>query len=256
MRRDVSDLKAFYASALGAAARDMILRQLAQAWGSLRDLDLLGVGYATPYLAPFRGEARRTAAAMPAAQGVELWPRGERVSSCLVEDSRLPFPNALFDRVVMIHALEEADDPLAMMAEAHRVLAPSGRLIVVAAARGGLWAHAEHTPVGHGRPFTRGQLEQVVTAAGLEPAAWSRALYAPPYRGFAGWAEAIEQIGSRLAAPASGVVMMEAVKQTFAVRPRGVLAPAVRRPVFQPAPVGAVRTRVKFLNRLSGRTSP
>lgn len=256
MRRDVTDLKAFYASALGAAARDMILRQVVQAWGSLRDLDVLGIGYATPYLAPFRGEARRTVAAMPAAQGVELWPRGERVLSCLAEDGRLPFPNALFDRVVMIHALEEADDPLAMMAEAHRVLAPSGRLIVVAAARGGLWAHAEHTPFGHGRPFTRGQLEQVVTAAGLEPAAWSRALYAPPYRGFAGWAEAIEQIGSRLAAPASGVVMMEAVKQTFAVRPRGVLAPAVRRPVFQPAPVGAVRTRVKFLNRLSGRTSP
>ena len=112
---------------------------------------------------------------------------------------------------------------------------------MVAAARGGLWAHAEHTPFGHGRPFTRAQLESVVRAAGLEPTAWSRALYAPPYRGFAPWAEAVEQIGSRLAAPASGVVMLEAVKQTFAVRPKGVLAPAVRRPLFQPVPVGAAR---------------
>jgi SAM-dependent methyltransferase len=155
----------------------------------------------------------------------------------------------------MIHALEEAEDPQAMIAEAGRVLAPSGRLIVVAAARGGLWAHAEHTPFGHGRPFTRGQLEQVVQGAGLEPAAWSRALYAPPYRGFAPWAEAIEQIGSRLAAPASGVVMMEAIKQTFAVRPKGVLAPAVRRPVFQPAPVG-VGARDQIRHRHPERTSP
>jgi len=249
MRRDVSELSSFYASPLGQAARDTILRQVAQAWGSLRMLDVLGVGYATPYLAPYREEARRTVAAMPGAQGVELWPRGGRVLACLAADGRLPFPNALFDRILMVHALEEADDPLAMMTEARRVLAPSGRLIVVAAARGGLWAHAEHTPFGHGRPFTRGQLEQVVTAAGLEPAAWSRALYAPPYRAFAAWADAIEQIGSRLAAPASGVVMMEAVKQTLAVRPKGVVAPAVRRPIFQPAPVGAARTRDEFLNR-------
>ncbi len=256
MRRDVSELKSFYASPLGQAARDTILRQVAQAWGSLRMLDVLGVGYATPYLAPYRQEARRTVAAMPAAQGVELWPRGERVLSCLTEDGRLPFPSALFDRVLMVHALEEADDPLAMMREARRVLAPSGRLIVVAAARGGLWAHAEHTPFGHGRPFTRGQLEQVVTAAGLEPAAWSRALYAPPYRAFAAWADAIEQIGSRLAAPASGVVMMEAVKQTLAIRPKGATAPAVRRPLFQPVPVGAVRTRDDFLNRQGRRSSP
>ena len=251
MRRDVSDLKAFYASSLGKAARDLILRQFAQAWGGARGLDMLGIGYATPYLSAFQGEARRTVAAMPAAQGVELWPRGERVLACLSAEGKLPFPNALFDRILMIHALEESDDPQGMMIEARRVLAPSGRLIVVAAARGGLWAHAEHTPFGHGRPFTRAQLEQVVTGAGLEPSAWSRALYAPPYRPFAPWAEAVEAIGSRLAAPASGVVMLEAVKQTFAVRPKGVLAPARRRPIFQPAPVGTVRTlkRSSFYDR-------
>lgn len=239
MRRDVLELKTFYASPLGTAARDLILRQLVQAWGGMAGLDVLGVGYATPYLAAFTEQARRTVAAMPSGQGVELWPASGRVLACLTEEGRLPFPNAMFDRLVMIHALEESHDPLSMLAEARRVLAASGRLIVVAAARGGLWAHAEHTPFGHGRPFTRAQLEDVVRAAGLEPAAWSRALYAPPYRAFAPWAEAVEQIGSTLAAPISGVVMLEAVKQTFAVRPKGATAPAVRRPAFQPAPVGA-----------------
>ena len=242
MRRDVTELKRFYGSALGLAARDMILRQVAQAWGSLRDLDLLGLGYATPYIEAYRDETRRAVAAMPAGQGVELWPHGARVRACLADETRLPFPNALFDRILMIHALEESDDAFTTLAEARRVLAPSGRLIVVAAARGGIWAHAEHTPFGHGRPFTRSQLEEVVRDAELEPTAWSRALYAPPYRLFAPWAEAVEQIGSKLAAPASGVVMLEAVKQTFAVRPRGVLAPVRRRLILQPTPIGAVRT--------------
>ena len=35
--------------------------------------------------------------------------------------------------------------------------------------------------------------------------------------------------------------MLEAVKQTFAVKPRGATAPAYVRPAFRPVPVGAGR---------------
>ena len=141
--------------------------------------------------------------------------------------------------MLLIHALEESDDPEGLMIEARRVLAPSGRLIVVAASRRGLWSHAENTPFGFGRPFSRSQLEAVVNIAGLEPTAWSRALYMPPHGAFAPYVEMIEQIGSRLLAPFSGVILLEAVKQTFAVKPRGAKAAAFALPVFQPSPVGA-----------------
>jgi len=77
-----------------------------------------------------------------------------------------------------------------------------------------------------------------VDIAGLQPAAWSRALYAPPIAALAPYAEALEQVGSRLFAPFSGVIMLEAVKQTFAVKPKGARAPAFAMPVFNPAPVG------------------
>ncbi len=239
MRRSVDDLTAFYASPLGQAARDMVARKIAEAWEGVRTLDVLGVGYPTPYLEVFNADARRTVAAMPQQQGAVTWGPGGRNLVSLAAESALPFPNALFDRVLLIHALEESDDPEGLMIEARRVLAPSGRLIVVAASRRGIWSHAENTPFGYGRPFSRSQLEAVVNIAGLEPTAWSRSLYMPPHAAFAPYAEIIEQVGSRLFAPFSGVIMLEAVKQTFAVRPRGAKAPAFAVPVFQPSPVGA-----------------
>ena len=226
MRRDVLELRAFYASARGRAAREMVGRKVAEAWGDPRGLDILGVGYPTPYLERFRDRARRTVAVMPATQGVELWPVGDRNLACLGDEAALPLPNALFDRVLCVHALEEADDAIALMSEVCRVLAPSGRVIVAVAARNGLWSNAEGTPFGHGRPWSRSQLEQVLRDADLEPSGWTRALYAPPFAWAAGWAEGFEQIGAWLWPPLGGVILMEAVKQTFAVKPRAVRARA------------------------------
>jgi SAM-dependent methyltransferase len=239
MRRDVLNLRAFYASPLGCAAHAMIAVKVAEAWGQAKGLDVMGLGYATPYLEPLRQSARRTVACMPAAQGVEVWPAHEGVLSCLSHEAGLPFRNALFDRVLLVHALEESDDPLAVLREVWRVMAPSGRVIIVAANRRGVWSNAETTPFGHGRPYTRHQLESLVREAELEPIAWSRALYAPPWNWTARWAEGLEQAGSLIWPMMSGLILLEAVKQTFAVRPKGlgavsrVFVPAALRP--QPA---------------------
>jgi SAM-dependent methyltransferase len=241
MRRDVLDLRAFYATPLGAAVRDQVERKLVEAWGDAHGLDVLGLGYATPFLEPFAAKARRAVAAMPGQQGVEGWPAGQANLTCLGDEWQLPFPNALFDRVLVIHGLEESVDIDAMMEEVKRVLAPSGRVIVAVASRRGLWAGSEATPFGYGRPFTRSQLEEVVRRAGLEPAAWSRCLYVPPLPLLAPYAEAFEQVGSRIAPPVSGLILLEAVKQTFAVKPRGARAPAFARGALRPAPTGVAR---------------
>ena len=239
MRRDVLELRQFYATPLGAAAREMIGRKVREAWGDAHALDVLALGYATPFLEGPSLVARRTVAAMPAAQGVEVWPADGRNLACLTHEAALPFANALFDRVLLVHALEESDDPHAMLAEAWRVLAPAGRLIIVAANRRGLWSNAEATPFGHGRPYTRRQLETLVRGAELEPIAWTRALYAPPLAWTARWAAGFEQIGAWVWPMLSGVILMEAVKQTFAVKPRGSRAPVrVFRPLLQPQPAG------------------
>ena len=235
MRRDVLDLRQFYAGRLGNAAREMVSRKVAEAWGGLSGLDLLAFGYATPFLEPLAARTRRAIAAMPAQQGVEAWPLGAPNAAALVDETALPFPSALFDRVLAVHALEESDSPLALLTELGRVLAPSGRLILVVAARHGLWANAESSPFGHGRPFSRRQLEALVREADLEPAGWTRALYAPPLNWAARWAEGFEQAGARLWPPMAGLILMEAQKLTLAARP---IAARQRVRVFSP---GALR---------------
>src|SRR5258708_38656403 len=177
MRQDVIELREFYASPLGAAAARMIGRKIGEAWGNIDGLDLLGMGYAIPLVADAR--ARRVIAAMPAAQGVEVWPAGSGNLSCLVDAAALPFANALFDRVLAIHSLEESDNPLALLREVGRVLAPSGRLIVSVTARRGPLANSAGTPFGHGRSFIPRQFEAFLRAAALQAIVSARAIYAP-----------------------------------------------------------------------------
>jgi SAM-dependent methyltransferase len=256
MRRDVLELRQFYGSDLGKAARAMVTRKLVEAWGDAHGQDVLGLGYATPYLSALVGTARRAVAAMPAQQGVEVWPAGRGNLAALVAEDALPFGNALFDRILVVHAIEEADDAGALLREVWRVLAPSGRVIVVVASRNGPWANFEKTPFGHGRPYSRGQLAELLRDAELEPSGWTRALYVPPVAWMAGWAEGFEQVGSRLWPGISGVVLMEAVKQTFAVKPRPARARLMAvRPVLAPTPGAAAPLAPPHLDSRDGRRS-
>ncbi len=236
MRRAIEDLRTFYGEPKGALVRRLLARRLEDAWGETPGCDVLGIGYVTPWLDAFVG-ARRVIAAMPSGQ-VEIWPTVGRNRTLLVDDKRLPFPAGSFDRVLLVHALEEADDPTQLLTEAVRALAPAGRIILAAAARGGMWARAEATPFGHGRPFTRGQLERLVRAAGLEPTAWSQTLYVPPWTPLLGMADGFEQIGRRIAPGAAGVILLEATRQAYArIRPSGAAQRVrVEAPGLQPQP--------------------
>jgi SAM-dependent methyltransferase len=221
MRRAIEDLRAFYGEPKGALVRRLLAKRLEDAWGEAEGCDVLGIGYATPWLDAFVG-ARRVIAAMPGGQGVELWPSIGKNRTLLVDDRCLPFAAGTFDRVLLVHALEEADDPTLLLTEAVRALAPAGRIILAAAARGGMWARAESTPFGHGRPFTRGQLERLVRAVGLEPTAWSQTLYVPPWTPILGLADGFEQVGRRVAPGFAGVILLEATRQAYArARPSG-----------------------------------
>src|SRR3979409_1637946 len=102
MRRDVLELRQFYASDLGRAARAMVGRKGLETWGAASGLTVRALGYAPPFLATARHLARRVVGAMPAQQGVEIWPAGERNLTPLVGEDAPPFANALLDRILVV----------------------------------------------------------------------------------------------------------------------------------------------------------
>lgn len=249
MRRDVTEIQRFYATPLGQTAARLIGVRLSDAWGPLTGQDVLGLGYAAPWLAGMR-DARRALCAMPFGQGAEAWPRSARCRTALIDEDALPFATGVFDRILAIHAIEEAADPLALVRELGRVLKPSGRLVLVVAGRGGLWARSENTPFGDGRPYSRGQLERLVREAELEPFAWSQALFSPPWDRLAGMADVIETWGGRLVPGAAGVVMLEAIKTQLALRPKPVAERARLRRAegLAPQPVGLTPIRRRAMD--------
>ena len=58
--------------------------------------------------------------------------------------------------------------------------APSGRLIAVIPNRRGVWTRTDNTPFGHGRPYSRAQITQLLRQTWFTPAAWGEALFLPP----------------------------------------------------------------------------
>lgn len=235
MRCSVEDLRGFYGSPAGAVARRLIGGRLDEAWGEAVGCDVLGLGYASPFLDGFVG-ARRVIAAMPFTQGVEIWPGVGKNRAVLVEEERLPFAAGAFDRIVLAHMLEEAADPSRVLAEAVRALAPAGRIILVAASRGGMWSRSEATPFGFGRPFTLRQLERLAREAGLEPTARAHTLFVPPWRPLLGLADGMERLGRNFAPGFAGVILLEATRQAYAVIPRGQTQRASAPGILQPQP--------------------
>jgi SAM-dependent methyltransferase len=133
--------------------------------------------------------------------------------------------------------------------EAWRVLAPGGRLLAVIPNRRGLWARMDTTPFGHGRPYSRSQITQLLRETWFTPLSWKEALYVPPVS--RGWflrsAVAWERTGATLSAPFAGVYLVDASKQVYrpvsARKEKRRLVPALE-PALAPSPGGAARTSI------------
>jgi len=219
---DVVDLRDFYERRLGIVARQMIRRRLRKLWPSVNGLRVLGLGFATPYLRPFVSEAERVIALMPAPQGVLPWPRQGPNRAALAEESELPLPNFSMDRVLLVHGLEFSEQVQPLLREIWRVLAAGGRLVVVVPNRRGIWARFDHTPFGHGNPYTTGQLNHLLRDEGFTPERSAGALFVPPtvsrflLRSAGVW----ERLGELWFGTFAGVVVIEATKQIYAAKPK------------------------------------
>jgi rod shape-determining protein MreB len=86
------------------------LWRLASLWLRLTGLSVLGIGHAEPYLPLWRDEAARCIALSPAQLGPARFAHGGVSSAVLAEEDALPFPDLIFDRILLVHGLEAAEN--------------------------------------------------------------------------------------------------------------------------------------------------
>lgn len=187
MRPDVLTIHRFYESPIGRRAATYIGARMLNFLPHEPGMSVVGLGYALPYLDMYAEAANgpadvRTLAFMPDRQGVCHWPDLSRSRSCLVDPYHLPLADSAVDRVLLVHSLEHAHKPTHLFREVWRVLAPGGQVLVVVPNRMRTWSAAEATPFGHGKPYSKGQLFDLMTDQMLPPDDWCTVLMVPPFQ--------------------------------------------------------------------------
>jgi len=239
MHLDAIDLKDFYACPLGLVVRRLLGQRIRARFNDVRGASVYGLGFALPYLASFRSEAKPLGALMPAEFGAIAWPERGLSLSVLVEETELPLDDESADRLILVHMLEWSEDSHALLRELWRVLKPNGRLLIVVPNRRGLWARLDTTPFGYGRPFSRRQLTKLLKEAMFSPEAWDYALYMPPFnwRILLKWPLFWERVGLVLWPTFPGAILVEATKQVYAAIPARQTRRMRRRIIPLPAGV-------------------
>lgn len=235
------DLKSFYAGKPGRLVRRLLLGHIREMWSDLEGRRLMGYGYALPYLSGLRTGTERSFAAIPASLGAHVWPEHEKNLVCLTGEGEWPMESESVDRILIVHGLEYAQSPAVLLQEAWRVLKSNGRLLMIVPNRLGLWARAEWTPLGHGTPYTAGQIGHYLQDALFVRERSDRALFMPPFRSFvvmrAGYM--FENIGRSLFPGLAGVHLIEASKQIYAVTGRARTARVPGRRILVAAPASS-----------------
>jgi len=211
---DITEFSRFYQTGTGQRVAGLIRQQLESFWPSGSSSSVAFLGYAQPFI-------EKDSAAlgmMPARRGVASWPKPSSVRNCLVNPANLPLPDVHLDRLLLAHILEFEHDPGQLLDECWRVLDGAGRLLVIVPNRSGLWARAERTPFGHGRPYSGRQLRRLMEMHGFTPRQTRRLAFMPPLGGvlFQRFASAIERVGARWWPATGGVLLVEADKMLYA----------------------------------------
>ena len=216
MSAEVHGLPEFYRAPLGGVAARLVGARVAALWPQAPGLDVLGLGWAAPYLGLWPERPGRRIALTP--EGLGAMP-----GAAQVREHNLPLADRCMDRILLVHALEASEGAHALLRECWRVLRDDGRLLVVVPNRLGSWALFDHTPFGQGRPYSRGQLEDQLRRQMFAVTRRDAALFVPPLpwrfalRGAALW----DRLGRRGVRRLGGVTLIEAEKDLFAAIPAG-----------------------------------
>ena len=221
MYDDVIALRNFYKTPLGQHVVGQVHPHVTRFWQTDASCCNVIVGYGIGWLPPASCNYKmpvNLVSLMLARSGVIAWPESGPVRSGLVDSHALPLPDVHIDRLLLAHALEFDTEPGRLLDECWRVLDGTGRLLVVAPNRRGLWARLENMPFGHGRPYSSRQLCELLETHGFVTKRTYRAVYLPPLnnRAMMRFAATIERLGQRFWPALGGLLFVEAEKKLYA----------------------------------------
>ncbi len=252
MAVDIVDLARFYETALGAHVSARLTREMAAAWTKADARDaVLAYGYGVPVAADLWPEADWRFL-MPSQQGALSKKNMSQEApgpTILTHENAWPVRDDSINRMLVMHALEAANQPEKTVQEIYRVLVPNGRAMMIVPNRRGFWARSERTPFGTGRPYSAGQLRQLLRQNGLLPGRLRPVLLAPPGLSFLmpHYLRPASRLAAAIVPHIAGVWMMEAIKQVPA--PLSVKRAMSRRKMAAVRPAVISPTNVKKLSR-------
>lgn len=239
MSIDVVKLRNWYRTPMGHTVRRCLQQTLHEMWPDIAHKRILVLGYGMPYMGLMNKEAELYCM-MPARVGVMHWPTEAPNRTCLGWQHTLPFPDQLFDGILMIHALEFCEDAAQTLAECRRVLKNDGSLLIMATNRTGSWALRETSPLCFGHPYSIRQLGKLLRRQDFMLNESLHALYVPPTRRkwLLGTWKTWEALGQRFFPWLGGMVVIHAQKDLFAGRALRSGARGISRVL--PTPLGGL----------------
>ncbi len=222
---DVTTLDDFYQSALGQTAATVVKQHIHHEEGLK-----LSIGFPEPFI----DDPQDHFVVMPAQQGAT---RQNSLPTVLAYEDHLPFEDATFRQVMLVHIVESTEYRSQLLQECWRVLDAHGQLIVIIASRRGVWSHSENTPFGYGHPFSARQMEAILTNHRFTVDSVDRALYFMPNSGLLGLkgAKLLEKIGGKIFTRMSGVIILHARKEVFSkIKPAKRILPRIELPTIAP----------------------
>lgn len=217
MVTSIYDLRSFYDCKRGKLLQPLLHERIRSIWPDAKGQRIVGCGYAVPFLASYMDEAERVIAVMPARLGIHAWPAEGGNRACLAEESELPLETESVDKIILVHSLEHTEIIGPYLQELWRILKSTGKILIVVPNRRGLWARAEWSPFGHGRPFSVSQLLQILRDNLFVIERSERAFFMPPFRSSFMLRSCLilERYGQKITGGLAGLLVVEASKQLY-----------------------------------------
>ena len=239
MSVDVAEIEAYYRQPDGLAVAALLrqdLQRLQTIWTDPKALSALvaqqeavAVGFPFALLA----QSALPAVLMPAETGALAWPGAAGVMVASIDSAAWPLATEMCDKIFAMHVLEHVRDQQGFLGEAWRCLRGSGELVLIVPHRRGFWAHADKTPFGQGRPFSRRQIVRQLEQAGFEVEIVRPSLFVPALglRLPSSIGYRFNRLGRFIWPMFGGVLIIRAIKKLYS--PHQVANPALRHRVRQ-----------------------